>query len=117
MAYSIVVSATASTPAPLQFVAPYSGCAMGEEFAESGRLKLRFEQSVPVDLADDAAAIERLFKNSLGVIIDEIRTLAGQAGYLAFGRVTLDDGPYRSDLDVVTNVGDFIGAELSVEWP
>ena len=28
--YSIVVAATASEPAPLQFLAPYSGCAMGE---------------------------------------------------------------------------------------
>src|SRR5204862_6333388 len=30
--YSIVVAATASEPAPLQFLAPYAGCAMGEFF-------------------------------------------------------------------------------------
>ena len=30
--YSILVVATASDPAPLQFLAPYSGCAMGENF-------------------------------------------------------------------------------------
>ena len=34
--YSIVVSATASDPAPLQFLAPYSGCAMGEYFRDNG---------------------------------------------------------------------------------
>ena len=34
--YSIVVSATASEPAPLQFLAPYSGCAMGEYFRDNG---------------------------------------------------------------------------------
>ena len=36
MEYSIVVAATASEPAPLQFLAPYSGCAMGEYFRDNG---------------------------------------------------------------------------------
>src|SRR5690242_13363942 len=34
--YSIVVAASASEPAPLQFLAPYSGCAMGEFFRDNG---------------------------------------------------------------------------------
>ena len=34
--YSIVVAATASEPAPLQYIAPYSGCAMGEHFRDNG---------------------------------------------------------------------------------
>ena len=34
--YSIVVAATASEPAPLQFLAPYSGCTMGEYFRDNG---------------------------------------------------------------------------------
>jgi F-type H+/Na+-transporting ATPase subunit alpha len=34
--YSIVVAATASEPAPLQFMAPYTGCAMGEFFRDNG---------------------------------------------------------------------------------
>jgi F-type H+-transporting ATPase subunit alpha len=34
--YSIVVASTASEPAPLQFLAPYSGCAMGEFFRDNG---------------------------------------------------------------------------------
>ncbi|HXV23273.1 MAG TPA: F0F1 ATP synthase subunit alpha [Alphaproteobacteria bacterium] len=34
--YSIVVSATASEPAPMQFLAPYAGCAMGEFFRDNG---------------------------------------------------------------------------------
>lgn len=34
--YSIVVSATASDPAPLQFLVPYTGCAMGEYFRDNG---------------------------------------------------------------------------------
>ena len=37
MDYTIVVSATASDPAPLQYIAPYSGCAMGEYFMDKGR--------------------------------------------------------------------------------
>ena len=36
MEYSIVVAATASEPAPLQFLAPYTGCTMGEYFRDSG---------------------------------------------------------------------------------
>lgn len=34
--YTIVVAATASDPAPMQFIAPYSGCAMGEFFRDNG---------------------------------------------------------------------------------
>ncbi len=34
--YSIIVSATASEPAPLQFLAPYTGCTMGEYFRDNG---------------------------------------------------------------------------------
>src|ERR671914_95049 len=37
MEHTIVVSAGASDPAPLQFLAPYAGVAMGEEFLETGR--------------------------------------------------------------------------------
>src|SRR6185503_13319515 len=36
MDYTIVVAATASEPAPLQFLAPYTGCAMGEYFRDNG---------------------------------------------------------------------------------
>ena len=34
--YSIIVAATASDPAPMQFLAPFSGCAMGEFFRDNG---------------------------------------------------------------------------------
>lgn len=37
MKYTIIVSATASDAAPLQFLAPYSGCAMGEFFRDNGK--------------------------------------------------------------------------------
>jgi len=37
MEYTTVVAATASEPAPLQYIAPYCGCAMGEYFRDSGR--------------------------------------------------------------------------------
>lgn len=37
MDYTIVVCANASDPAPLQYIAPYSGCAMGEYFMDRGR--------------------------------------------------------------------------------
>ncbi len=37
MEHTIVVNAGASAPAPMQYLAPYAGCAMGEEFMESGK--------------------------------------------------------------------------------
>ena len=36
MEYTIIISATASDPAPLQFLAPYTGCTMGEYFRDNG---------------------------------------------------------------------------------
>ena len=36
MEYSVVVAATASEPAPMQFLAPYTGCTMGEYFRDNG---------------------------------------------------------------------------------
>ena len=37
MEYSVIVAATASEPAPLQFLAPYTGCTIGEFFRDNGR--------------------------------------------------------------------------------
>ena len=37
MAHTVVVAATASEPAALQYIAPYAGCAVGEEFMEQGK--------------------------------------------------------------------------------
>ena len=37
MKYSIVIEASSSDPAPMQYLSPYSGCAMGEYFRDSGR--------------------------------------------------------------------------------
>ena len=37
MDYTIIVSATAASPAPLQFLAPYTGCTMGEYYRDSGK--------------------------------------------------------------------------------
>jgi F-type H+-transporting ATPase subunit alpha len=56
MDYSIVVSATASDPAPLLFIAPFAGAAMGEEFMENGKHVL----IVYDDLTKQAAAYREL---------------------------------------------------------
>ena len=40
MDYTIIVAANASDPAPMQFIAPYSGCTMGEFFRDDGRHSL-----------------------------------------------------------------------------
>ena len=56
MKYSIVVAATASDPAPLQYVAPYAGCAMGEYFRDRGGHAL----CIYDDLSKQAAAYRQL---------------------------------------------------------
>ena len=56
MAYTTVVSATASEPAPLQFIAPYAGCAMGEYFRDNGKHALIIYD----DLSKHAAAYRQL---------------------------------------------------------
>jgi F-type H+-transporting ATPase subunit alpha len=54
--HTIIVSATASEPAPLQYIAPYTGCAMGEYFRDAGRHAL----IVYDDLSKQAASYRQL---------------------------------------------------------
>lgn len=56
MDYTIVVSATASDPAPMQFIAPYVGCAMGEYFRDNGQHAL----IVYDDLSKQAVAYRQM---------------------------------------------------------
>jgi F-type H+-transporting ATPase subunit alpha len=54
--YTIVVAATASDPAPLQFLAPYAGCAMGEYFRDNGMHAVIFYD----DLSKQATAYRQM---------------------------------------------------------
>jgi F-type H+/Na+-transporting ATPase subunit alpha len=56
MDYSIVVAATASDPAPMQYIAPYAGCAIGEYFRDSQRHAL----CIYDDLSKHAAAYREI---------------------------------------------------------
>ena len=56
MEYTIVVSATASDPAPMQYIAPFAGCAMGEYFRDSERHAL----CIYDDLSKHAAAYREI---------------------------------------------------------
>jgi F-type H+/Na+-transporting ATPase subunit alpha len=56
MDYTIVVAATASDPAPMQYIAPYAGCAIAEFFRDSGRHAL----CVYDDLSKHAAAYREI---------------------------------------------------------
>jgi F-type H+-transporting ATPase subunit alpha len=56
MEYSIVVAATASDPAPMQYIAPYSGCAIGEFFRDRGGHAL----CIYDDLSKHAAAYREI---------------------------------------------------------
>ena len=54
--YSIIVAATASEPAPLQFLAPYAGCTMGEFFRDNGMHAVIFYD----DLSKQAVAYRQM---------------------------------------------------------
>jgi F-type H+-transporting ATPase subunit alpha len=56
MAYTTIVSAPASSPAPLQYIAPYSGATLGEHFRDTGRHSLLIYD----DLSKQAAAYREL---------------------------------------------------------
>jgi len=56
MDYTIVVSATASEPAPLQYIAPYTGCTMGEFFRDNGMHAVIFYD----DLSKQATAYRQM---------------------------------------------------------
>lgn len=56
MEYSIIVAATASDPAPMQFLAPYTGCTMGEYFRDNGMHSLL----VYDDLSKQAVAYRQM---------------------------------------------------------
>jgi F-type H+-transporting ATPase subunit alpha len=56
MEHTIIVSATASEPAPLQYIAPYTGCAMGEYFRDNGQHALIIYD----DLSKQATAYRQL---------------------------------------------------------
>jgi len=56
MDYTIVVAATASEPAPLQYISPYTGCTMGEYFRDSGKHALIIYD----DLSKQAVAYRQL---------------------------------------------------------
>ena len=56
MEYTIIVAATASDSAPLQYIAPYAGCAMGEYFRDTGRHALVIYD----DLSKQAASYRQL---------------------------------------------------------
>ena len=64
MKYTVIVSATASDAAPLQYLAPYSGCAMGEYFRDTAntpcphhlRRSLETGRRLPPDVANAPSA-------------------------------------------------------------
>jgi F-type H+-transporting ATPase subunit alpha len=56
MEHTLIISATASEPAPLQYIAPYTGCAMGEYFRDNGRHALIIYD----DLSKQATAYRQL---------------------------------------------------------
>ena len=65
MKYSVIVAATASDAAPLQYLAPYSGCAMGEHFRDTGRHALIIYD----DLSKQVRSFARVLSRQLLIVL------------------------------------------------
>lgn len=79
MKYSIVVCATASDAAPLQYLAPYTGCAMGEYFRDNAKhaLIIYDDLSKQVPVLFYYPIIKRIYKGrgiSSNVVVAEAST-------------------------------------------
>jgi F-type H+-transporting ATPase subunit alpha len=59
--YTIIVSATASDAAPLQYLAPYSGCAMGEFFRNNGKHALIIYDDLSKQVGQETSWITNCF--------------------------------------------------------
>ena len=57
MKYSIIVAATASEAAPLQYLAPFSGCAMGEWFRDNGKHGMPYHSMLPLQCVHSFSAL------------------------------------------------------------
>ena len=85
MDYTIVVSATASEQAPLQYIAPYTGCTIGEYFMHQGKHVL----VVYDDLSKHAVAYRAISLTALPII----ETQAGDvAAYIPTNVISITDG-------------------------
>jgi hypothetical protein len=106
-------------PFAIVMTARQSGYSRGrvatETYPEAGKMAIAFEENVPASLADDVPALERQFKNTLGVIIDEMLGLAYQAGYLAIDLITFS-GPVRCLKDDAVGEGDHHFAMFEIQY-
>ncbi|EMS53051.1 ATP synthase subunit alpha, mitochondrial [Triticum urartu] len=117
--YSILVAATASDPAPLQFLAPYSGCAMGEYFRDNGMHALIIYD----DLSKQASSFITELDQLVGLSVSRVGSAAQlKAMKQVCGSSKLELAQYRevaafaqfgSDLDAATQALLNRGARLT----
>ena len=118
-----LVELTALRPYAIIWTDPEDGFSMSHvatsstfDFSEAGVLMMRFIDDVLPSIETDPAEIALRFKNHIGLILDDFKSLAGLGTYLAIDRVGIDLGPYRSDEDDQGTQGDYVGVDLRVEW-
>merc|ERR1719389_654010 len=102
MKYTTVVAATASDAAPLQFLAPYTGCAMAEYFRDSGKHAVIFyddlsKQAVAYRqmsrLLERAAKMHRDMGGGSLTALPVIETQAGDvSAYIPTNVISITDG-------------------------
>lgn len=86
------------------------------EYGQSGAISIQIVDDVQREIAENFAEIDIRFNNNVGQIIDEMKVLSGQAGYLAIDTLEVESGPFRSHEDEESGVGDLIAIDLRVTW-
>lgn len=76
MKYTIVVSATASDAAPLQYLAPYSGCSMGEYFRDNGKHALIIYDDLSKQVRSDFKREFRSFEKTWKADVASLQAVA-----------------------------------------
>ncbi len=84
-------------------------------FVESGQVVLQLEANIPTPLLDNRAEALRLFKNSLGAMLDEWEPLTDQAGYLSITMFDVQTLALEAE-DAIPQHGDNIFAILNLPW-
>ena len=86
-----------------------------DQFLRSNGLWLHLEQDVPLGIENDAQELSVRWWNIIDAIVADIAALSGQAGYLAFNRITAPEEWYRASKREVRRLGDWQAIDLRLE--
>lgn len=86
-----------------------------DTFGEAGYLLAWIEIGIDAELQDDPSALERSFDNTIGQIVNDLKAISYQPGYLAIDEIIVE-GIWRCPENAIHDVGDHFLASLNIKW-